>query len=83
MDNTLAYLREILSNYTEQNALCQQMYERVHKERYRSEGEFVRSLREEEIAFLNEILPEEINHANEVNDRERAYQLNEVYELLI
>ncbi|WP_075981679.1 sigma-G-dependent sporulation-specific acid-soluble spore protein CsgA [Bacillus massilinigeriensis] len=83
MDHTLAYLREILSNYTDRNSLSQHIYKKIQKHSYQSEGEFVRDLSEEEVDFLNRILPEEINHAKEANDDKRAYQLNEVYELLL
>ncbi|MFB6467100.1 sigma-G-dependent sporulation-specific acid-soluble spore protein CsgA [Cytobacillus sp. Hz8] len=83
MDRTLGYLREILSNYMDRDSISQHIYKRIQKYSYHSEDEFIRDLQEEEIAFLNKILPDEIKHANEVNDRKRAYQLNEVYELLI
>lgn len=37
---------------------------------------------EEEIEFLNKVLPEEINYAMDEKDFTRVHQLNEVYELL-
>lgn len=82
MEKTLAYLREILSSYVTHHHFQSSIYQKIQTKDYHGEGEFVRDLTEEEIAYLNQILPEEINHALEVQDYERVYQLNEVYELL-
>lgn len=82
MDKTLGYLRETLSNYTEQYSIGQQIYNKITKHHFASEGSFVRQLSAEEIDFLNRILPDEINYANEEQDKKRARELNEVYELL-
>ncbi|MBM4761939.1 sigma-G-dependent sporulation-specific acid-soluble spore protein CsgA [Bacillus sp. B15-48] len=82
MEKTLAYLREILANYTEKNDLSKKIYDKIEEGNYTSEGEFVRDLSFEESEYLNKILPWEINYANNEKDDERAYQLNEVYELL-
>lgn len=83
MEKTLAYLRETLANYTEENEICSQIYQKLHRQQYRSEGDFVRDLSSEESSYLNKILPDEIYYANRGQDALRAYQLNEVYELLI
>lgn len=45
--------------------------------------EFVRTLSEEETAFLNSVLEKEIRYAQDEQDQIRVTQLNEVYELLI
>ena len=82
MDQTLGYLREILAGYTETYPLSQKIYQRIEEGKYHSEGSFVRDLTMEEIEFLNKILPEAIEYAKEELDNKRAYQLNEVYELL-
>jgi hypothetical protein len=82
MDKTLGYLRETLSNYTEQYSIGQQIYNKMMKHDFPSEGSLVKHLTEEEINFLNRILPDEINYAKEEQDEERAHQLNEVFELL-
>lgn len=82
MDKTLGYLRETLSNYTEQYSIGQQIYEKLHKHHFKSEGSFVRGLTQEESAFLDRILPDEINYAKDEQDMLRAKQLNEVFELL-
>jgi hypothetical protein len=82
MDQTLAYLREILSNYTEENEMMRELNNKIEQGHYASEGSFVRDLSEEEIRSLENILDNEINHANDAGDLERGYQLNEVYELL-
>jgi hypothetical protein len=82
MDQNLAYLREVLSNYTEDNGTMREIYQKIEHGNFPSEGAFVRALSEEEIRSLENILDNEINHANEAGDLERGYQLNEVYELL-
>ncbi|MEH7441423.1 sigma-G-dependent sporulation-specific acid-soluble spore protein CsgA [Bacillus sp. JJ1122] len=82
MEKTQAYLREILSDYTESYPLSKKIYQRIEEGNYASEGEFVRNLTEEEIEFLNKILPEAIEYAKNELDEKRAQQLNEVYELL-
>ncbi|WP_442595807.1 sigma-G-dependent sporulation-specific acid-soluble spore protein CsgA [Neobacillus sp. D3-1R] len=82
MDQTLGFLRETLSNYTEQYTIGQRIYEKVTKGKFSSEGEFVRNLSTEEIDFLNKILPDEIQYAKDERDQKRAHELNEVYELL-
>jgi U3 small nucleolar RNA-associated protein 14 len=82
MDQTLAYLHEILSNYTEKQEVIRNIDHKIEQNHYSSEGSFVRGLSEEEIRSLEQILQEEIKHANESGDLERGYQLNEVFELL-
>lgn len=82
MEKTQAYLREIISNYTETYPLSKKIYQRLEQGGYPSEGDFVRDLTAEEIEFLNKILPEAIEYAKNELDEKRAKQLNEVYELL-
>lgn len=82
MDKTLGYLKEILSNYTDNHTEGKQLFQKLSEGEYRSEGAFVRDLDAKEIDFLNKILPDEIRHAQQEQDEKRAYQLNEVYELL-
>ncbi|CAG9609615.1 sigma-G-dependent sporulation-specific acid-soluble spore protein CsgA [Pseudoneobacillus rhizosphaerae] len=82
MDQTLGYLRETLSNYTDQYSIGQKIYEKVKQQQYTSEGKFVRDLSPEEIDFLNKILPDEIQYAKDEQDEKRAHELNEVFELL-
>ena len=82
MEKTQAYLREIISNYTETYPLSKKIYDRLEQGHYPSEGEFVKDLTAEEIEFLNKILPEAIDYAKNELDEKRAQQLNEVFELL-
>lgn len=82
MEKTQAYLREILSDYTETYSLSKKINQRIEEGNYPSEGDFVRDLTAEEIEFLNKILPEAIEYAKNEQDDKRAHQLNEVYELL-
>jgi Minor curli fiber component A len=83
MDKTLGYLREILSNYSDQHSEGRQLFKKLSEGSYLNEGMFVRDLSAKEADFLNHILPKEINYAREEQDEKRAYQLNEVYELLL
>jgi hypothetical protein len=83
MDNTLGYLREILSNYSDQHSEGRQVFRKLSEGNFTSEGDFVRKLSQKEMNFLNEILPKEINYAKQEQDEKRAHELNEVYELLL
>lgn len=82
MDQTLGYLRETLSNYTDDHSEGKHIYQKLMKSHYTSEGEFVRQLSQKESDFLNKILPDEIQYAAQAQDQKRLYELNEVYELL-
>lgn len=82
MDQTLGYLREILSNYSDEHSEGRHLYRKLSKGNFESEGSFVRELNGSEISFLNKILPNEIKYAKEEQDEKRAKELNEVYELL-
>lgn len=82
MEQTLAYLREILSNYTESHGEGKQIY--AHLQHFRgSELDFIKELSQKEMRFLNDILPKEIKYALEEQDEKRAKELNSVYEQLI
>ncbi|MBM7661304.1 hypothetical protein JOC85_002076 [Bacillus mesophilus] len=83
MDTTLAYLREILSNYTDEYAISRTIYEKLKSSLNEGELSFIRALDQEEAQFLNKILPEEIQYALEEQDYTRMTELNHVYELLI
>ena len=83
MITALAYLKEVLSNYTDTEELGRSIYRKLEQEHYSTELSFVRELTEEETSFLNNILPDEIEYANNEQDEVRAEQLNEVYELLL
>ncbi len=82
LDKTLGYLREILSNYTEEYPALDELNQKIENHDYQSEEAFVRGLNETQMSFLENILKEEIKHANEVQDEKRSHELNEVYELL-
>jgi len=82
MDKTLGYLRETLSNYTDDHSEGRHIYRKLSEGHYTSEGSFVRDLNQKEINFLNKMLPKEINYAKEEQDEKRANELNEVFELL-
>ncbi|MDR4888670.1 sporulation protein [Bacillus sp. HNG] len=82
MDKTLGYLIESISNYGDENKISRAILTKLINNQYRSEEALVRDLDEEEIEFLNKILPDEINYAMDEKDFTRVNQLNEVYELL-
>ncbi|MBY0096796.1 sigma-G-dependent sporulation-specific acid-soluble spore protein CsgA [Mesobacillus maritimus] len=82
MEQTIAYLREILANYTEKDPISNKIYSKIEAGNYASEGDLVKDLTYEESSYLNGILPWEIQYAQNEQDDQRAYQLNEVYELL-
>jgi hypothetical protein len=83
MDKTLGYLRETLSNYANEHSQGKQLYRKLEEGHFSSEEAFVQHLNSKEVDFLNQILPKEINYAKQEQDKKRARQLNEVYELLI
>ncbi|WP_027408528.1 sigma-G-dependent sporulation-specific acid-soluble spore protein CsgA [Anoxybacteroides tepidamans] len=83
METTLAYLRETLSNYLDYHSdIPRRIYKKLLEQSYANEEEFVQHLSQQEIAFLDRILPHEIRYAMNEQDQKRARQLNEVYELL-
>jgi hypothetical protein len=82
MDYTLSYLKEALSNY-EQSNVCQKISKKMESKQFKNEGEFVLALTDDEIQFLNNVLPDEIKYSFNKQDYTRGNQLNEVYELLI
>lgn len=83
METTLAYLREVLSNYLDYHtAIPRRIYQKLLEKPYPDEEAFVRDLSQQEIAFLDHILPSEIRYAMNERDTVRAHHLNEVYELL-
>ncbi|WP_099362764.1 sporulation protein [Fredinandcohnia onubensis] len=82
MDKTLGYLIESISNYGDENKTSRAILTKIINNQYASEEALVRDLDEEEIEFLNKVLPEEINYAMDEKDFTRVHQLNEVYELL-
>ncbi|TDL88706.1 sporulation protein [Vibrio vulnificus] len=83
MDRTIGYLREILSNYTDQYPAAQEIYNKIKSGHFHSEEELVNKLSGKESSFLNHILPQGIKHAKEASDSERVTQLSEVYELIL
>lgn len=82
MEKTIAYLRETLSNYTEKDPVSVTILNMIEHGNYSSEGALVRDLTFEQNDYLNKILQWEIEYAKNEQDEQRAYQLNEVFELL-
>lgn len=81
IDNTLKYLQESLSNYSE-NEVCQQILRKLSSGNYQSEGSFVDDLEDDEMIYLDNVLENELNYAKNVQNDVRVKELTEVYELL-
>jgi hypothetical protein len=82
MDFTLGYLREAISNY-DSSSVAKRISLKLEKGQFKTERDLVLTLDEDEIQFLNNVLPDEIKYAFNEQDFIRGNQLNEVYELLI
>ncbi len=82
MIKTLGYLRESISNYSDEQEDAKSILRKLTDKNFENEQSFVRHLSEEEVEFLNKVLPDEINYAMEEQDYKRVHELNEVYELL-
>lgn len=82
MDQSIGYLQEILSEYTEKDAVGKRIFDRISTHDYLTEEKFVRELTQKENQYLNRVLAKAIEYSNQEQDYERARQLNEVYELL-
>lgn len=81
IDHTLGYLRETISNYADED-LGQQIYQKLVNQQYKDEKEFIEKLGEEETAFLDSVLEEELKYARQAQDEKRIKELNDVYERL-
>ncbi|RYG71763.1 sporulation protein [Lentibacillus lipolyticus] len=75
------YLRESLVNTSDQD-MTKQLIEKLQTTAFSDEEEFVKSLDEEEIAYLDSVVEKELNYARNANDDVRAEQLLQVYEQL-
>lgn len=62
--------------------MTKQIAEKLAKNHYQNEEEFVKDLDQEEIAYLDSVVEKELNYARNAEDDVRAQQLLEVYELL-
>lgn len=80
MDQTLAYLRETLSNY-EERELANTIYNKLKKP-WTNEKEFVDHLEQEEIQYLSKMLPKELEYAKDEQDDKRYNELMNVFEQL-
>jgi Zn-dependent M32 family carboxypeptidase len=82
MEQSLSYLREILSAHTENDAVGRRLYKRLSTHDFKSDQIFAWQLTQEESNYLNKVLEEAIEYSKQEQDEERARQLNEVYEQL-
>lgn len=82
MNQSLAYVQEILSGHTEDSEIGKTIFDRISDRNYSSGEQFVRDLSEDESNYLNRILKDAIDYSNQEQDEERSTHLNEIYELL-
>lgn len=75
-------MNESLANYSE-NRMCQQIFKKLEAADYESELDFVETLDQAEVSYLESVLKSEMHYARNVQDDIRMKELNEVYELLI
>ncbi|WP_102345818.1 sporulation protein [Bacillus sp. Marseille-P3661] len=83
MEKTLAYLREILSNHLSESETCHIIYEKISNKDYKDENAFIDDLDENEMMYLNNVLPDEIQYAQNEQDDQRTYELTNIYDRLI
>lgn len=62
--------------------MCEQIVRKIESNKYENEEMFARDLSEEEMAYLNDILENELNYARNARDDVRTRELTEVFELL-
>lgn len=79
---SLQYLSESLSNYVEENSMCQEICSKLEAGNYEEEIDFVESLDEEEVVFLENILQKEIDYAAGAQDDIRVRKLEAIYQVL-
>lgn len=82
MEQSLLYVREIISAHTESSPLGKSLYEKLANKSYHTEEAFIRDLSEDESEYLNQVLKEAIDYSKQSQDDERANQLNDVYAML-
>ncbi|CAH0344335.1 sporulation protein [Bacillus sp. CECT 9360] len=83
MNQSLAYVREILAGHTENDTIGKKIYDKISNKQYDTERLFVKNLTAEEMYYLNQVLEEAIEYSNQEQDHERSKQLTEVFELLM
>jgi thymidine kinase len=83
MEKTLAYLRESLSNFADENTIAKRIYAKIETNQYEDETSFVDDLEERETIYLNDILSKELEYAEQEQDTDRYRELSNVYERLI
>jgi hypothetical protein len=81
MDTTLGYVRESLSNYLEKH-LAHTIFEKLEKHPNMDAYEFINHLEREEIQYLNDILPKEIDYAEQEKNQKRYDELTSFFERL-
>lgn len=80
--HALKYLYESISNYIEEEPISEAIYQKIEKNKYETEEDFIEDLQEEEIEHLDMLLEREISYAKRVEDEVRVKELYDIYELL-
>lgn len=79
---SLQYLSESLSNYVEDDNVCQEICGKLENGNYEDEVDFVEALEEEEVAYLESVLQKEIAYASSAQDEIRVNKLQAIYQVL-
>ncbi len=79
---SLQYLSESLSNYVEEDQMCQEICGKLESGNYEEEIEFIEALEEEEVSYLETILKNEMNYAKNAQDDIRLNKLATIYQVL-
>ncbi|MGM8365767.1 sporulation protein [Virgibacillus sp. W0181] len=79
---SIRYLRESLSNYTEEDNISSRIYDKMEHNNYEDIEVFIEGLEEDEILYLDGFLEKEIKYAQQASDELRAQELTEIYSLL-
>jgi len=82
MKQSLQYLSESLSNYVEDDNMCQDICDKLEAGNFEEEIEFIEVLDEEEVVYLEEILQKELAYAESAQDDTRVQKLETIYQVL-
>jgi len=82
VDQTLGYLRESLSNWTERDQTAKNLYEKITQTTYQNNANFVDDLEDQERRYITEMLQYEMDYAKNEQDSVRYQALKSIFDLL-
>lgn len=82
INQSLQYLSESLSNYVEEDDMCQRICTKLENGDYDEEIAFIEDLEEEEVVYLESVLNKEIAYAEGALDEVRVRKLEDIYQIL-